>query len=71
MKKKLQFFIAISILLGMGLSSCNTSKKLMISEAKVDKLKQDSTGLQNKLDNYNDRTQNLEANSVALQDKYF
>ena len=55
----------------MGLSSCNTSKKLMISEAKVDKLKQDSTGLQNKLDNYNDRTQNLEANSVALQDKYF
>jgi len=43
----------------------------MLSEAKVDKLKQDSTSLQNELNNYNNKAQNLEVNNVPLQDKYF
>lgn len=50
MKKTFYFIGCLSLILGMSLTSCGPSKKLVLSEARVDKLQKDNANTQNQLD---------------------
>ena len=70
MKKSLHFLAFLSLILSLLFTSCGPSKKLMVSEAKVDKLQKDNTNAHNQLNVCNAQVQNLNEEKVSLQNEY-
>ncbi|MEI8225161.1 MAG: OmpA family protein [Bacteroidota bacterium] len=70
MKKSLHFLAFLSLILGLLFTSCGPSKKLMVSEAKVDELQKDNANTHNKLNVCNAQVQNLNEEKVSLQNEY-
>jgi chemotaxis protein MotB len=70
MKKAMHFSRFLLIIAGLFLMSCGPGKKLTSSEAKVDKLQQDSTTAQNQIRSCNSQVINLNDSLISLQNEY-
>jgi len=70
MKKSLHFLAFLSLILGLLFTSCGPSKKLMVSEAKADKLQKDNANALNQLNVCNAQVQNLNKEIASLQNEY-
>lgn len=70
MKKSLHFLAFLSLILSLLFTSCGPSKKLMVSEAKVDKLQKDNANALNQLNVCNAQVQNLNEEKASLQNEY-
>jgi len=51
MKKTFHFLGLLTLMISLSLTSCGPSKKLVLSEARVDKLQKDNADKQSQLDN--------------------
>jgi len=69
MKKTFFFLTFLSLILGLLFMSCGSGKKLMVSEARVDKLQKDSANTHNKLNVCNAQVKNLNENNAFLQNE--
>jgi chemotaxis protein MotB len=70
MKKALHYLQFLFLITGLFLVSCGPGKKLMNSEAKVDKLQEDSTMTQNLLSSCNSKVSDLNGAMISLQNEY-
>lgn len=70
MKKSLHFLAFLSLILSLLFTSCGPSKKLMVSEAKVDKLQKDNANAHNQLNVCNAQVQKLNEEKASLQNEY-
>jgi chemotaxis protein MotB len=70
MKKALHFLQFLFLITGLLLISCGPGKKLMSSQAKVDKLQEDSIRAQNQLKSCNSQVLGLNDAMTSLQDEY-
>jgi chemotaxis protein MotB len=70
MIKTLYFPAFLFLILGMIFTSCGPGKKLLSSEAKVDKLQRDSTNTQSQLNDCNEKVKNLNQAKTSLQNEY-
>jgi chemotaxis protein MotB len=70
MKKSLHFGIIISLVIGAMLMSCGPGKKLVASQARVDKLERDSSKTHSQLNDCNTVVKNLNAETAKLQNEY-
>jgi chemotaxis protein MotB len=70
MKKALPVIQFLFLITGLLLVSCGPGKKLTSSEAKVDKLQQDSIMAQNQLKSCNSRVSGLNEAMASLQNEY-
>ncbi|MDP2160320.1 MAG: OmpA family protein [Flavobacterium sp.] len=70
MKKAFQSLVIITFSFGLLFTSCVSSKKFMASEAKVDKLRNDSTSTHNRLNDCYIQVANLNKDKAALQNEY-
>jgi len=70
MKKTIHFIAFLSLILAMLFTSCGPSKKLMVSEAKVDKLQKDSANTHSQLNKCNALVKNLNDDKTSLQREY-
>ena len=66
MKTTVQIFGIFALIIGLSLSSCGPSKKLVSSRALVDKLQKDSTRTHNQLDECNMTVKNLTSDKSSL-----
>jgi chemotaxis protein MotB len=66
MKSTVQFLGIFALIVGLSLSSCGPSKKLVSSRAWVDKLQQDSTNTHNQLNECNATVKNLTTDKSSL-----
>jgi len=66
MKTTVQVFGIFALIIGLSLSSCGPSKKLVSSRAMVDKLQKDSTRTHNQLDECNTTVKNLTSDKSSL-----
>lgn len=66
MKKTFQLFAILSLMLGLLFTSCGPSKKLLVSQAKIDELRKDSTNIQNQLIECKGQVKNLNAEKASL-----
>ena len=69
MKKTFYSLTFSTLILGLVFTSCVSSKKFMASEAKVDKLQQDSTNTHNQLNDCNTQVNNLKDDKTSLQNE--
>ncbi|MDP3915313.1 MAG: OmpA family protein [Bacteroidota bacterium] len=76
MKKSIQFLGFLALILSLSLNSCGPSKKLVLSQARVDKLQKDNAEKQSQLDNTqnqladcNVQVKNLKNETSSLQDE--
>lgn len=76
MKKTLYLLGFLSLILALSLTSCGPSKKLVLSQARVDKLQKDNAEKQSQLDNTqnqlidcNLQVRNLKQETSSLQDE--
>jgi chemotaxis protein MotB len=70
MKKTIHFIAFLSLILALLFSSCGPSKKLMVSEAKVDKLQKDSANTHSQLNECNALVKDLNDDKTSLQMEY-
>ena len=70
MKKSLHFLAFLSLILSLLFTSCGPSKKLMVSEAKADKLQKDNANALNQLNVCNAQIQDLNKEIASLQGEY-
>jgi len=70
MKKTFCFITFLSLIIGLLFSSCGPSKKLLVSQAKVEKLQKDSTNTHSQLNDCNAQVKNLLEQKVTLQNEY-
>jgi chemotaxis protein MotB len=70
MKKAFHFFTFLFTIISLLFISCGPGKKLMNSEAKVDKLQKDSINTQNQLTSCNSCVTNLNESMTSLQGEY-
>lgn len=70
MKKTFYFPSCLLLILSLIITSCGPGKKLMRSEAKVDKLQRDSTNTHSQLNDCNEKVKNLNQAKVSLQNDY-
>jgi chemotaxis protein MotB len=70
MKRSLHFLAFLSLILSLLFTSCGPSKKLMMSEAKIDKLQKDNANTYNQLNVCNAQVQNLNKEIASLQNEY-
>ncbi len=70
MKKTIHFLAFLSLILALLFTSCGPSKKLMVSEAKVDKLQKDSANTHSQLNDCNALVKNLNEDKASLQREY-
>jgi len=70
MKKIIYFIAFLSLTLALLFTSCGPSKKLMVSEAKVDKLQKDSANTHSQLNECNALVKNLNDDKASLQREY-
>ena len=66
MKTTVQFFGIFALIIGLTLSSCGPSKKLVSSRARVDKLQKDSINIHNQLNECNTAVKNLTSDKSSL-----
>jgi chemotaxis protein MotB len=66
MKTTVQFLGIFALIIGLLLSSCGPSKKLVSSRARVDKLQKDSTSTHNQLNDCNTTVKNLTGDKSSL-----
>ena len=69
MKKTLIFLTSLSLIFSMTFTSCVSSKKFMASQARVDKLQQDSTNTHSQLNDCNAQVKNLKSDKSILQNE--
>jgi chemotaxis protein MotB len=69
MKKAFQLLAFLSLFLGMIFTSCGPSKKLLDSEAKVDKLQKDNAHTLSLLNECNTQVKNLNDEKAALKNE--
>lgn len=69
MKTTFNFLASLSLILSLLFSSCGPSKKLMVSEAKVDKLQKDSANTHRQLNDCNAQVKNLNKEKSSLQNE--
>ena len=76
MKKTFQFLGLLTLIISLSLTSCGPSKKLVLSEARVDKLQKDNADKQSQLDNTqsqlndcNSKVKNLNQSTTSLQNE--
>jgi len=67
MKKSFHNFALLTVILSLLFTSCGPSKKLLMSEAKVDKLQKDSTNTHRQLNECNVQVKNLNDEKASLQ----
>jgi chemotaxis protein MotB len=70
MKKTIHFIAFLSLILALLFMSCGPSKKLMVSDAKVDKLQKDSANTHSRLNECNALVKNLNDDKTSLQREY-
>jgi chemotaxis protein MotB len=70
MIKILYFPACLFLITGLIFTSCGPGKKLLSSEAKVDKLQRDSTNTQSQLNDCNEKVINLNQAKISLQNEY-
>ncbi len=70
MKKTLHYLVLASLATGIFQTACVSNKKYAVSEAKVDKLKNDSVAAQGKLKECNTNVTNLYADKTYLLNEY-
>ncbi len=70
MKKSVHYFMLASFTIGILLTSCVSNKKFAASQAKVDKLQNDSVAVKAKLDECNINVGNLYADKTYLLNEY-
>jgi len=70
MKKAFHFPAFLFLILSLIFTSCGPGKKLLSSEAKVDKLQRDSTNVHSQLNDCNEKVKNLNQAKASLQDEY-
>jgi chemotaxis protein MotB len=66
MKTSVEFLGIFALIIGLSLSSCGPSKKLVSSRARVDKLQKDSTSTHNQLNDCNTTVKNLTNDKSSL-----
>ncbi len=66
MKTTVQFLGIFALIIGLSLSSCGPSKKLVSSRNRVDKLQKDSTSTHSKLNECNTMVKNLTNDKTSL-----
>jgi chemotaxis protein MotB len=76
MKRTIHFLGFLSLILSLSLTSCGPSKKLLLSEARVDKLQKDNANTRSqlddtqiKLDECNTKVSNLNQSTASLQNE--
>jgi len=76
MKKTLHILGFLTLIISLSLTSCGPSKKLVLSEARVDKLQKDNADKQSQLDNTqsqlndcNSKVKNLNQSTTSLQNE--
>ena len=69
MKKTFHYVVFLSLIFSMFLFSCGPSKKLLVSEAKVNKLQKDSANAHNQLNDCNAQLKNLNDQKANLQNE--
>lgn len=69
MKKTFYFIAFLSLIVSMSLTSCGPSKKLLNSQAKVDKLQKDSARTHDQLNECNAQVKNLNEEKTSLQNE--
>ncbi len=76
MKKTFHFLGLLTLIISLSLMSCGPSKKLVLSEARVDKLQKDNADKQSQLDNTqsqlndcNSKVKNLNQSTTSLQNE--
>ena len=67
MKKTFYILAFFSLILSFSMLSCGPGKKLLSSEARVDKLQKDNALVQSKLDDCNEQVKNLKTESATLK----
>jgi chemotaxis protein MotB len=67
MKKTFYILAFFSLILSFSMLSCGPGKKLLSSEARVDKLQKDNALVQSKLDDCNEQVKNLKNESATLK----
>jgi chemotaxis protein MotB len=70
MKKVVLFIAFLFLIICMLVMSCGPSKKLVSSQAKVDKLRTDSTNTHSQLDDCNAKVKNLIEAKASLQSEF-
>lgn len=69
MKKTITLLILLAAVISLLVMSCGPSKKLLSSQAKVDKLQKDSTVTHSQLDDCNAQVKNLVGQKASLQNE--
>jgi len=69
MKKTFHFLVFLSLIFSLLFTSCGPSKKLMVSNAKVDKLQKDSASTHGQLNDCYEQVNNLNKERAALQNE--
>jgi chemotaxis protein MotB len=69
MKTTFHFIVSLSLITGLLFTSCGPSKKLMVSQAKVNKLQKDSANTHSQLNDCNALVKNLKEEKASLQDE--
>lgn len=76
MNKTIHFLGFLSLILALTFTSCGPSKKLLVSEARVDKLQKDNADVQSQLNNTksqlddcNTKVKNLNQSTASLQNE--
>ena len=67
MKKSFHILALLTILISLLFISCGPSKKLLVSQTKVDKLQKDSVNTHNQLNDCNTQVKNLKDEKSSLQ----
>ena len=70
MKKSFHYLVIASFTIGIFLTSCVSNKKFAVSQAKVEKLQNDSVAAQGKLKECNINVNNLYADKTYLLNEY-
>jgi chemotaxis protein MotB len=70
MRKSFPFILLLSLNCIFLFTSCGTSKKLLVSQTRVDNLQKDSTNTHSLLNDCNARLKNLDEAKTSLQDEY-
>jgi len=69
MKKTVYFLAFLSLILGLLFTSCGPSKKLMVSQTKINKLQKDSANTHSQLNECNAQVKNLKEENASMQNE--
>jgi chemotaxis protein MotB len=70
MKNAIHFPVLLFLILSLIFTSCGPGKKLLSSEAKVDRLQRDSTNTHSQLNDCNEKVKNINQAKASLQNEY-